>query len=414
MFEYQVVALHLRSAIPFSISDDELPSHPGDMVTITVEEKKKLQSTNGAQWETVLTTKDIRELDYCAIINRCLPSDVRVIGWSPVTTDFSARFSASYRKYRYFFIKNELDIDAMNIAASYLVGSHDFRNICKLDVANVTNFVREVFAAKVVCFEHCEQAPERSVWMLEIQGIAFLWHMVRCIMALLFLVGEGKEKPEIISDLLSLDEYPAKPSYAMAEDYPLVLHECGFEHLRIYHVPRNLWHLAAHFKLMMEKHTIAAAQARNALEFIRSREVRKGDVLSLMEELIAQRDKSMKKLQNKLNQKEKSLDLTTTSKRKFMEISQDFCSLNQFDLIRSTNTECISWGYAMELVQSKTQLKPTSDAAAFHIHIPLKLVSQMFLLQDCFFFYSNDRGLEFGNSEIVSTLMLTGYKIYLV
>jgi tRNA pseudouridine(38-40) synthase len=34
---------------------------------------------------------------------------------------------------------------------------------------------------------------------LYIRGVAFLWHMVRCIMAVLFLVGEKKELPEIVT-----------------------------------------------------------------------------------------------------------------------------------------------------------------------------------------------------------------------
>lgn len=30
----------------------------------------------------------------------------------------------------------------MNEAASLLIGDHDFRNICKMDIANVSNFRR--------------------------------------------------------------------------------------------------------------------------------------------------------------------------------------------------------------------------------------------------------------------------------
>jgi tRNA U38,U39,U40 pseudouridine synthase TruA len=31
------------------------------------------------------------------------------------------------------------------------------------------------------------------------RGIAFLWHMVRCIMAVLLMVGAGKEDPGIVT-----------------------------------------------------------------------------------------------------------------------------------------------------------------------------------------------------------------------
>ena len=37
-------------------------------------------------------TKKIYELDYCSLLNRSLPSDIRVIGWVPVTASFNARF----------------------------------------------------------------------------------------------------------------------------------------------------------------------------------------------------------------------------------------------------------------------------------------------------------------------------------
>jgi tRNA pseudouridine(38-40) synthase len=68
----------------------------------------------------------------------------QVLGWTEVTPDFSSRFSCASRKYRYFFVKRDLNIEAMGQAASLLIGDHDFRNICKIDIAKVSNFRREV------------------------------------------------------------------------------------------------------------------------------------------------------------------------------------------------------------------------------------------------------------------------------
>ena len=80
----------------------------------------------------------------------------------------------------------------MREAAGYLIGNHDFRNFCKMDVINVTNFEREIYEANIIPFTNSNNDDdEKCVWMLEIKGIAFLWHMVRCIMAILTLVGEG-------------------------------------------------------------------------------------------------------------------------------------------------------------------------------------------------------------------------------
>lgn len=90
------------------------------------------------------------ELPYCKILNRLLPANIRCIAWCPVPSNFSARFDCKYRRYKYFFPKANLDIDAMDKAVKYAIGNHDFRNLCKMDVANgVTNFKRTVIDAKV-------------------------------------------------------------------------------------------------------------------------------------------------------------------------------------------------------------------------------------------------------------------------
>lgn len=64
---------------------------------------------------------------------------------------------------------------------------------------------------------------------LTITGQAFLWHQIRCIMGILFLIGEEKERPEIILDLLEVDKLPRKPQYNMALDIPLNLFNTDFE-----------------------------------------------------------------------------------------------------------------------------------------------------------------------------------------
>lgn len=50
----------------------------------------------------------------------------------------ACRFSAFDREYKYFIVQDgSLDLGAMQEAASYLVGDHDFRNFCKADVGQV-------------------------------------------------------------------------------------------------------------------------------------------------------------------------------------------------------------------------------------------------------------------------------------
>jgi tRNA pseudouridine38/39 synthase len=174
------------------------------------------------------------EFDYVQILNGVLPETIRVIAWCPIPDDFSARFSCRGRHYRYFLtnVNGELDTDAMRKAAGYFVGEHDFRNFCKLDIQKqITNFSRRIMRADFVPYENLPASNNSTMWTFELQGTAFLWHQVRCMMAILFLVGQRLEEPEIVRDMLDVEKYPTKPEYAMASDLPLVLYDCLFDNL---------------------------------------------------------------------------------------------------------------------------------------------------------------------------------------
>jgi tRNA pseudouridine(38-40) synthase len=294
-----------------------------DTVDVSTAQGKGKKANRGTAVATPTAPKDkvIQEMDYVIMLNRALPDEIRVLGWSPVTEDFSARFSASHRTYRYFFLRGGLDVAAMQQAAQLLVGEHDFRNLCKLDIGNVTNFRREVYYAKIVPFnftgsttcttygdglgsesnkngaDSAETDGTDAVYMLEISGIAFLWHMVRAIMAVLFMVGEGLESPSVVTALLDVAACPGKPPYTLADELPLVLHECGFDRLVIPAQPRHLWQLTAHYRAIREGHLLAAAKAQNSLEHLLGKSVRVGDVREFAEGLRQQQAKHARNLQ---------------------------------------------------------------------------------------------------------------------
>ena len=46
-------------------------------------------------------------------------------------------------------------------------------------------------------------------------------------MAVLFLIGKGIEKSNVINDLFT--KLDGKPNYQMAPDHPLVLYNCEFK-----------------------------------------------------------------------------------------------------------------------------------------------------------------------------------------
>lgn len=194
--------------------------------------------------EQQMTDEAIKnELRYCESLNRVLPKDIRCIAWQPLwNNEYSARFDCRERTYRYFFPRSNLDIDAMQTACSHLVGSHDFRNLCKMDVGNgVVTFEREIRNARIVLANgsparanatHTTRATDGSAYDMfyfELTGKAFLWHQVRCIVAILLLVGQRKEQPDILCQLLDVKANPCTPQYSLASDIPLNLFNVEFD-----------------------------------------------------------------------------------------------------------------------------------------------------------------------------------------
>ncbi|XP_048368834.1 tRNA pseudouridine(38/39) synthase [Sphaerodactylus townsendi] len=205
----QVISLDLRSSISKTVDKSGIAA------------KDKASSTS-------------KEIRYTHILNRVLPPDIRVLAWAPVNPSFSARFNCLKRTYRYFFPLGDLDVALMNAAAQRFVGTHDFRNLCKMDVANgVTNFQRTILNAEVqpVDKEITMQQDPFQMYQFEVTGQAFLYHQVRCMMAILFLIGQRMEKPEIIDELMDIENNPRKPQYSMAVEFPLVLFDCEFENI---------------------------------------------------------------------------------------------------------------------------------------------------------------------------------------
>ncbi|KAF9265781.1 pseudouridine synthase [Marasmius fiardii PR-910] len=196
------------------------------------------------------------ELAYVTILNRLLPPTIRILAWSPVSPSFSARFGCKYRHYKYFFSSHLLNIPKMQLAASRLLGDHDFRNMCKVDAGKqITVFTRKILKAEIVPVDENDSdagddviTGKPKMHVLNLIGTAFLYHQVRHIMAVLFLIGRGLEEPSVITSLLNVregaehphsregegegEEKPeiveCKPEYQMADALPLVLWDCAY------------------------------------------------------------------------------------------------------------------------------------------------------------------------------------------
>lgn len=63
----------------------------------------------------------------------------------------------------------------MNKAVKYAIGNYDFRNICKMDVANgVTNFKRTVIDAKVSVSNQSVEKPTGTLCSFQSFAIYYL------------------------------------------------------------------------------------------------------------------------------------------------------------------------------------------------------------------------------------------------
>ncbi|XP_038062053.1 tRNA pseudouridine(38/39) synthase-like isoform X2 [Patiria miniata] len=206
-----------------------------------------------------------QEIEYTHILNRMLPETIRVLAWTPVNPSFNARFSTLHRTYKYFFPRGNLDIKSMQEAAQKLVGDHDFRNFCKMDVGNgVVNFWRTIISIDITPLDNGEVGYQMHE--LTVIGQAFLYHQVRCMAAILFLIGQHKEQPEIIDRFLDIKAQPCKPQYSMASEYPLVLYDCAYKDIQWIYEKGDQDHNISRLQCMWTQQAVRAVTLKRMLD----------------------------------------------------------------------------------------------------------------------------------------------------
>lgn len=144
-------------------------------------------------------------------LNARLPDDVRVMRVEEAPSGFNARFDARLKTYRYAFytgevvpppirhfvwhVPYELDLAAMNEAASYLVGEHDFAAF-QAAGSEVRSTRRRIVASRVV-------DEGGGLVSYQVTGTGFLRHMVRTIAGTLVDVGRGRRPADDIPRILA-------------------------------------------------------------------------------------------------------------------------------------------------------------------------------------------------------------------
>jgi len=110
---------------------------------------------------------------------------------------------------RAWHVPRDLDVDAMNAAAAYLVGEHDFTSFrargCQADGP-----VRELFGITV---RHADWDRVE----VEVVGSAFLKYMVRNIVGTLVDVGRGYRPPSWVAEALAAKDRSAAGQTAPPE-----------------------------------------------------------------------------------------------------------------------------------------------------------------------------------------------------
>ncbi|CAM9519608.1 unnamed protein product [Discosporangium mesarthrocarpum] len=136
--------------------------------------------------------------------------------------------------------------------------------------------------------------------------------MVRCLMAVLFLVGRGLEKPDIFSFLMDISRCPGKPFYEMAPENGLLLHDCNFRSLNFLHTTENLFRLQGHLEKLWEEAAIKSARLLNNLEYLANKTVKEKDVWAFANERLTriEQNKERRNLLSNAQVKKRGLTLT--------------------------------------------------------------------------------------------------------
>ncbi len=148
---------------------------------------------------------------WCLGSNTHLPPDISLSWVRPVVDDFSARYSALSRSYRYLILDNpnrsalfnnrvtwsrySLDHEAMHVAAQALTGEHDFSSF-RASECQSNSPVREVFSISV--------RRQQQLIALDIKANAFVHHMVRNIAGVLMAIGNGRRPIDWTQEVLAL------------------------------------------------------------------------------------------------------------------------------------------------------------------------------------------------------------------
>jgi tRNA pseudouridine38-40 synthase len=166
------------------------------------------------------TQSTLSAAEFQRALNALLPPAIRIVSAEEKGPDFSARWSAKGKVYRYRIYRGKvvppmlwryvlhypfpLDEEAMKNAAARFIGMHDFSSFAAStgseDDDKERNMEREIFSAELTRTEDGEE-----MWFT-VHGRSFLRYMVRKMVGTLLEVGWGKLTPGDIDKLYALKD----------------------------------------------------------------------------------------------------------------------------------------------------------------------------------------------------------------
>ncbi len=145
----------------------------------------------------------------CFALNQWLPQDIRIQDSWEVPLSFHPRKCNSRKTYEYqilnrrfeipscrlysYFVYLPLDITAMQAAAAYLVGEHDFVSFCSAR-SQAEDTYRTIYRLEI--------DKQGDMITIQINGNGFLYNMVRIIVGTLIKVGLGVYPPKHVKEIL--------------------------------------------------------------------------------------------------------------------------------------------------------------------------------------------------------------------
>ncbi len=173
-------------------------------------------------------------------VNAFLPGGIRVRWAHQVAEEFHARFSARERSYQYLlfdqtvapgilngkagWFHRPLDVDAMQAAATLLIGEHDF-SAFRASECQAKSPVKHLYQADVKRYG--------SGIVFDFRASAFLHHQVRNMVGALVYIGKGAHPQAWILELLASRNRTLAPPTFMADG----LYLTGVDYDPVYGLP---------------------------------------------------------------------------------------------------------------------------------------------------------------------------------